>query len=31
LRAEDFLSGTRKAALPGDLQECDELIEVHAV
>jgi hypothetical protein len=31
LRAENFLSGTGKAPLPGDFQKCDELIEIHAV
>jgi hypothetical protein len=31
LRAEDFLSGPGEAALAGNFEECDELIEIHAV
>ncbi len=29
LRTENFFSGAREAALPGDLEECNELIEIH--
>jgi hypothetical protein len=29
LRAEYFFTGAREAALAGNFQECNELIEVH--